>query len=93
MEAEEQKEGQEEKEKKKRKSWWTKCKERFANYLMAGRKEVDVEKKGRKSNRCPKARHALEKLVVYRCCSGRFTEKDGNVENNAATGSSGRSDK
>ena len=32
-------------------------------------------------------------LVVYRCCSGRFSEKDGNVEKNAATESSGRSEK
>ena len=75
-----------------------KCKERIANYFMAERKEEDVENKGKKSDRCPKARHALEKsgrwlillllwaeLVVYRCCSGRFTEKDGNVEKNAAT--------
>ena len=28
---------------------------------MAERKEEDVEKKGRKSDRCPKARHALGK--------------------------------
>ena len=69
---------------------------------MAERKEEDVEKKGRKSDRCPKARHVWKmalsttafgaELVVYRCCSGRFTEKDGKVENNAATGSSGRND-
>ena len=43
------------------KSLWKKCKERIANYFMTERKEEDVEMEGRKSDRCPKARHALGK--------------------------------
>ena len=87
-----QKKVKKQKVKYRRRSLWKKCKERIANFFMAARKEEEVERKGRKSDRCPKARHALG-IFPPLLCSGRFTEKDGKDENKAATGSSRRGEK
>ena len=40
----------------RRRSWWKKCKERIASFFTAKEKEEEVEKKGRKSDRRPRAR-------------------------------------
>ena len=45
----------------RRRSLWKKCKERVERFLTADRKEEDVEKKARKSDRRPRARQALAK--------------------------------
>ena len=39
-----------------------KCKERIASFFTAERKDEEVEKKGRKSDRRRRARQALESL-------------------------------
>ena len=76
-----------------------KCKERVAKCFMAREERRTCGKKGRNSDSCPKARHALGKsgswlflllLVVqnWLCIDAAAEDlqrKDGNVENNAAT--------
>ena len=76
-------------------------------YLWQRGKNNMWKRKGRKSDSLSQSETCLGKvwkraltatacgaeLVVYRCCSGRFTEKEGNVEKNAATRSFGTSEK
>ena len=76
MEEEEEKEGKVEKGEVEREKFVEKVQKKIANNFMAERKEEDVEKKGRKSDRCPKARHACGKVwkigSFYYCCWGRI---------------------
>ena len=59
VEDKEEEKGKEEKVKYRRRSWWKTCKERIKGFMEAKRKEEEVEKKGRKSNRRPRARQVL----------------------------------
>ena len=61
MEEEEEKEGKVEKGEVEREKFVEKVQKKIANNFMAERKEEDVEKKGRESDRCPKARHTVGK--------------------------------
>ena len=45
----------------RRNSWWKKLKERIASFLAAKRKELEKEKKGRKSDKCPGTRQVWGK--------------------------------
>ena len=61
MKEEEEKEGKEEKGEVQKEEFVDKVQRKDRKILVAERKEEDVEKKGRKSDRCPRARHALGK--------------------------------
>ena len=75
---------------KYRRSWWKKCKERIASFLTAKRKEEEVGKKGRKSDKRPERDKSWGSLVdcslspgafgtelaLCQCCSTRNAEKD-----------------
>ena len=95
------------KRKVKKKKVMKKCKERIVNYLRVERKDGDSEKKRQEKQLMSPSETCLGKVwkmalsitadgaevVVYGCCSGRFTEKDKHNGKNAATRSSGRGEK
>ena len=84
----------------RRKSLWTKCKEKDRKILYGrGKKKMYRRMAGRVTDVPERDMpwRSLEDgslLLGHKCrrCSGRFAWKDGNDENNAATGSSGRGD-
>ena len=61
MEEEEEKKGEEEKCEEKREKFVEQMQGKDCKLLDGREEEGDVKKKGRKSGRCPKARHALGK--------------------------------